>query len=273
MGVKPCVKFCIVLILWSFIFSVKWIAVVGVCVFLHECAHMAACRILGIPVLGVRPLPWGLTASAPMMYEPFSQFAVSVAGPMFNFFLLMFSGIVERMFGEETSGLFVLANLADGLLNLIPALPLDGGIILKAFLCSRLGFIRGFIRMIHLTAGIGVFLMIFGVQMFLATGYNVSYFVAGLFVVINLRHEKEILWCVKKRVLTGEIRSVPLKKGMSVSFESNALRLVDFISPSYTLVFKVMKDKKEIGILHQDRLLECVLKNAMITAGECIEKI
>ena len=234
---------------------------------------MATCKLLGIPVLGVKPLPWGLTATAPIMYEPYSQFLVSVAGPASNFFMLMFSGIVRRFFGGEISELFVLANLADGLLNLIPALPLDGGIILKSFLCSKLGLVRGFLWMIRCTGAVGVALMLFGVQVFIATGYNVSYFVAGLFVVLNLRHEKELVICLKKRILTGEIHSVNLQKTIYVSFDSNALCLVDFISPSFTAVFKVMDNQKEIGTLHQDELLECVLKNTMITTGECIEKM
>ena len=273
MRIRPCVKFSGMLVLWALVFSVKWIAVVGICVLLHEIAHMAACRILGIPVFGLVPLPWGLTAFAPIMYEPHSQFFVSVAGPMFNFFLLCASGMVRFFWGTEVAELFVLANLANGLLNLVPALPLDGGIILKSVLCSRFGLVRGFIFMLRITAVIGVILMIFGIQVFLVTGYNVSYFVAGIFIIFNLRHEKELVICIKKRILTGEIRSLSAQRKIFVSYDSNALCLVDLISPSYTAVFRVMRDGKEIGILHQAHLLECILKNTMITAGECIEKI
>ena len=122
MRIRPCVKFCAMLVMWALLFSVKWIAVVGVCVLLHEIAHMVACKILGIPVFGILPLPWGLTAFAPVMYEPYSQFLVSVAGPAFNFFLLIFSGMVKSIFGSEIAELFVLANLANGILNLAPDL-------------------------------------------------------------------------------------------------------------------------------------------------------
>jgi len=271
--IKPCVRFSFVLFLWATVFSLKWILVVGVCVILHEGAHMAMCRLIGIPVLGVKPLPWGITATAPLMYEPHSQLIVSVAGPMFNFFLLVFSPLVKNFFGAETAELFVLANLADGILNLIPALPLDGGIILKSFLCSRFGFVRGFEYMLRVTGGVGFLLMIFGIQMFAVTGYNISYFVAGVFIVFNLRHEKELIICIKKRILTGEIRSVSALKKIYVSHDSNALCLVDLISPSYTAVFKVMKDNETIGTVNQEELLERVLKNTMITVGECIEKI
>ena len=126
--------------------------------------------------------------------------------------------------------------------------------------------------MIRITAAIGAFLMIFGIQVLWATGCNVSYFVAGVFIIFNIRHEKELVICIKKRILTGEIRSLAVRKKICVSYDSNALCLVNFISPSYTAIFSVMKENAEIGVIHQRHLLECVMKNTMITAGECIEK-
>ena len=269
---KPGVKFGAMLIVWSMFFTVEWVSVVAVCVLLHEGAHMLVCRILNIPVLGVKSLPWGITASAPLMYEPFSQFLVSVSGPAFNFFLLFFYSVVRKIFGEQIARLFVLANFADGLLNLIPALPLDGGIILKAFLCAKFGFIRGFMYMIRITMGIGVVLMVFGIQMFLVTGYNISYFVAGVFIIYNLKHEKNLIMCMKKRILTGEIRSASARKYIRVPCDSNALCLIDVLSPTHTTVFRVMKNREEIGMVNQTKLVECILKNTMITVGECIEK-
>lgn len=253
-------------------FSVKWIVVVAVSVLLHESAHMGMCRLLGIPVFGMKGLPWGVTAFAPLMYEPHSQFLVSVAGPMFNFFLLIFSSFVSKVFGDETAELFILANISNGILNLIPALPLDGGIMAKAFLCSKFGFVRGFVYMIRITLGVGIILMLFGIEMFIATGYNISYFVAGIFIVGNLRHEKDLVMCIKKRVLTGEISSSSAIKNLYVSSDSNAICLVDLISPSYTLVFTAVKNKEKIGKVSQKRLLECVMENSMATLEECIEK-
>jgi len=270
--VKPCVRFSVVLMFWAIFFSIKWIAVVGLCVLLHETAHMVACRLLKIPVYDIKTLPWGLTAFTPLMYDPISQFVVSVAGPMFNFFLLAFSGVIRNFAGNDVADLFVIANLADGLLNLIPALPLDGGIILKAFLCSKFGFVRGFNYMIKTTAAVGILIMAFGIQIFLLTGYNISYFVAGIFIIVNLRHEKYLMVCIKKRILTGEIRSISAVRQVKVSHDSNALCLVDYISPSYTLVFKVMDAGKEVGVVRQSDLIDAVLKNTMITVGECIEK-
>ncbi len=268
---KPCIKFALAVLVWATFFSVEWVVVVGCAVFLHELAHMAVCRMAGIKVFELKALPWGLTASAQLMYEPLTQFAVSVAGPMFNFFLLTLCPMVEIIFSEETAELFALANLADGLLNLLPALPLDGGIILKSFLCSKQGLIRGFALMVKITAVTGIILMLLGLNILVISGSNVSYLLAGGFIIYNLRHESELIICIKKKILTGEIRSRPPVKTVRVETDSNAVCLINMISPSYTLLFKVEKDGKGIGTLSQNALIHSVMKNSMITVGECVD--
>jgi len=128
---KPNISFALMLVVWASIFSVKWVLVVGSAVILHEAAHMAMCFAMGVRVFDLKALPWGITATTTIMHDPLTQFAVSLAGPMSNFFLLLLCPVIERIFSQDTAELFALANLADGLLNLIPALPLDGGIILN----------------------------------------------------------------------------------------------------------------------------------------------
>ncbi len=258
--------------LWAMFFSFEWIFAVGIAVLLHECAHLLACRALGIEVLGIKALPWGLTASTPIMHDNAMQFAVSVSGPMMNFFLLALCPFTEKFMSKNASELFALANLADGLLNLIPALPLDGGIILKSFLCSRCGLVRGFEHMIKITVTLSLLIMIWGIHIFFSAGGNISYFMAGSFMMYNIRHEKELVMCLKKRVLTGEIVSKPPVKRICAESTSNAICMVDIISPSYTMIISVTEDGKEKGLLHQNKLLECVLKNSTVTIGECIEK-
>lgn len=259
--------------MWAILFPIYKVIVIGIVVLLHEGAHVVACNAMGIKVTGMRALPWGVTADAPLMYEPGTQLAVSLAGPMCNFFLLIFTPIAEKFFSVRVAQFYVVANLANGILNLLPALPLDGGIVLKAFLCARFGFVRGFVFMIRLTGFMGFVLMIFGLWIFSFAGGNASYLVAGAFIVFNLRHEKELVMCIKKRILTGEIRSSSVTKEIRIPPDSHGVRLVDFISPAYTLVFNVVSDGISLGKVSQGTLLECILKNTAITAVECIEKI
>ena len=260
------------LALWITLFPPSWLVAVSAAVIMHEAAHLTACRLIGIRILEIKALPWGLTAATPIMYEPSAQFVISFSGPMCNFFLLFFCPFIKAWFSDEAANLFALANLADGLLNLLPALPLDGGIILKAFLCARMGLVRGFSRMLKITAVIGASVMLLGLYIFSATGSNASYLVAGIFILYNLKHEKQLSMCIRKRILTGEIVSKPRPKKIYADFGSNAICLVDRISSSHTIEVHITQGRKTMGIISQDRLIQCVLKNSMITLGECIEK-
>ena len=266
---KSKIKFALLLCLWACLFSVAKVVVIGVVVLLHEIAHICACRALGVKVFRMQALPWGLTAEAPLMHDSLSQLIVSVSGPMFNFFLLIFTPVVREVFSPGIAEVFAVANLADGILNLIPALPLDGGIILKAFFCSRFGFVRGFIFMMRFTAFWGVLLVVFGMYMFIESGSNVSYIVAGLFIVYNLKHERELVMCIRKRLLTGEISSAPSTREIKIPPESNLVCLVDFITPAHTLVFNIVNHGESLGRISQKELLDSVLKSPTITAMEC----
>lgn len=270
---KPCVRFAFAIFMWAVIFSPEWVIVVGTAVFLHELAHIGVCCLMGVGVYDMRAMPWGITARTPFMYRPVVQFVVSVSGPLVNILLLGFCPVIERLISEDTAELFALANLADALLNLIPALPLDGGVMLKSVICSAFGLVRGSVYMIRITAFVGAVMAIFGIHILWITGSNISYIVAGCFILFNLRHEKELVMCLKKKLLTGEITSLPPIRTVTVEYSSNALCLIDLITESRTTVFRVMKGGYEIGRIHQNKLIECVIKNTMVTVGECIEKL
>ena len=269
---RPCIVFGCVIFVCFLLFSAQSVLAVGFAVVLHEAAHIAVCRFLKIKVLGVRALPWGVTADVPLINEPLCQAAVSLAGPMFNFVLLSLCPVAERLFGVQAAEVFALANFANGFLNLIPALPLDGGVILKSVLSSWFGFVRGYNYAIRITAFIGTLIFAFGIFLAFETGYNFSYLAAGLFILFNLIHERTLAICIKKRVFTGEARSNANVKRLKVDAGSHAICLAEVISPTHTVEFCVTKNGKCIGKVTQKRLIQCVLKNAMITVGECIEK-
>ena len=272
MRLKSCRKFALVLVFWALFFPLKWLLAAGVAVFLHEMSHLAVCKILGIKIFGIRALPWGLTLSAPIIYKPQNQLAVSIAGPMCNFFLLLLCPIIKIIFGDDIANIFAIANIADGVFNLIPSLPLDGGIILKSYLCSRFGFLRGLSYMFRVTAVFGFLFMLLGIHILVLTGKNASYLMAGGFILWNLKHERELNMCIKKRILTGEIQSMPPAKTICADAKSNAICLVNKISPSYTLEVKVTKNGKLLGTISQKALLSRILENSIITLEECIEK-
>lgn len=103
--------------------------------FIHECAHLFMALILGEQVKRIFIMPYGfeLRINMPQMKN---ELLISAAGPLISLTLaLLFLIIPQKEFFCTNFFLF--------LLNLFPAVPLDGGRILKFFLWGRIGALNG----------------------------------------------------------------------------------------------------------------------------------
>jgi len=110
----------------------------GVSVLAHELGHCLAARALGVPVLGVRlHLLGGVSQLGRAPVTPKEEAVIAAAGPGVSALL---AGIFGLLIGsaEPHTVLWLLlielaiANLGVALFNVLPALPLDGGRVLRA---------------------------------------------------------------------------------------------------------------------------------------------
>lgn len=109
----------------------------------HELAHLVVARGFGLRVEEVELWPFGGIARVPGLdaAEPALVALVAVAGPLHHLLmlgageLLRALGLLHPVYGAW----FLRANLVLGLVNLLPALPLDGGRVLHAWLRAALG--------------------------------------------------------------------------------------------------------------------------------------
>ncbi len=117
------------------------------CVVLHELGHALAARLYGIPTHGITLLPIGGVAQLDRIpRNPFQELVIAVAGPAVNVVIAaVLIPVVATLYGigqitpwALVGGGFVarllLVNLVLVAFNLIPAFPMDGGRVLRAFL-------------------------------------------------------------------------------------------------------------------------------------------
>ena len=110
----------------------------------HETAHLLAAKLHRLDVTEVELLPFGGVArfEALLQTDPGLEWKVAVVGPLSNL-LLMGLLFASRHYYAIPQNLYDFAMLANGgmfLFNLLPALPLDGGRILRSILVHRRGF-------------------------------------------------------------------------------------------------------------------------------------
>jgi Zn-dependent protease len=112
-------------------------------VVLHELGHALVARHLGVNVSKIELHFFG--GAAQMTDQPRSagdEIAIAAAGPAVSFALAGLSLLLGQVTGASVFQLLGWINLILGAFNMVPALPMDGGRILRAILSRRMGFLR-----------------------------------------------------------------------------------------------------------------------------------
>ena len=140
LAVNPVVVLLCLICLSTGTAEILWIILALV---LHEAGHvLAACAC------GLKLLKWAFPFGGQILTEDLvgvnsrREIIVASAGPAASLFSSGLTYIMEGNLSLVDFSFFMEFNLLLGLFNLLPALPLDGGRILKAFCSTRVG-LRG----------------------------------------------------------------------------------------------------------------------------------
>lgn len=123
---------------WSYGIAGLVVAILGISTLVHELAHAITANKSGLKIKAINVTFWGgATHLATASPTPLKRALVSGAGPVSNLILAGFSFILWQFASQWSIWWALLAvltfvNLFVGLLNLFPALPLDGGGLVEA---------------------------------------------------------------------------------------------------------------------------------------------
>lgn len=142
-------------------------------ILLHELAHCLVALRFGLHVVDITLWPLGGMARMTEMPESSRiEGFVAIAGPLSNFVMaalgvpiLIWASVSEAV-SPTVGGLalyFVWGNLMLGGFNLLPAFPMDGGRILRAFLGRNGNWVRGTEQAVAIGRAIAVMLALLGV--------------------------------------------------------------------------------------------------------------
>jgi Zn-dependent protease len=133
----------VVLVAWGGLAGVIGVLIAFASVLLHELGHAVVARQLGVHVAGIELSFFGGAAKmAELPRRPKHEIAIAAAGPAVS---LMLGGLglgLGLAVGSPFIALVGWINFIIAGFNLIPALPMDGGRILRALLAQRMGFLR-----------------------------------------------------------------------------------------------------------------------------------
>lgn len=176
--------------------GLAWIVALFGSVVAHEMAHSIVARRRGVRVIGIVLFPLGgLSQLEAMPTASGDELSVAVAGPLTSLILGLLLLAAGTTTGAHVWPPTLLAgswwarlgwlNLLLGAFNLLPALPMDGGRILRAVLEPRRGHLEATLLAGRIARSMGMALLVFG---FL---FDIWLLLIGLFVLLGARAEEE----------------------------------------------------------------------------------
>jgi len=250
--------------------GVALVAIIFGCVVLHELGHALVAQRSGVAVRSIILLPIGGVT----LMEDLSQrnpnsardIRIAIAGPLVNLMIAALSGAAILLLLPEArlwSRPFVYAgnlpralfwgNVFLGAFNLLPAYPMDGGRVLRAYFAQRMEYVRATRLAVTVGQGFAILFMFAGI-------WNPWLMLIGFFLFVGAQLEDRSV------VFQSVLETVRMEEVMLTGFStlSPADTLEDALQKAvHTLQddFPVVRGTDMVGVISKQRIVEALRRS------------
>ena len=240
-------------------------------VFIHELVHYITARCLGFSGFVVEMIPIGAVLKVKDLDEasPMEDFIISISGPLFNLILAV-------IFYFSSYKLFFVCNLSIGLLNFLPALPLDGGRMLRDLLLKKIIYKRANILTIYVSFFIGYTLVFYNLTLFFRGKININLSLIALFIIYCAYKEKErIVYAIMGDIIKKKYkilnRGYIENKSISIFYKKSLLYALGLVEKGKYNIFTILNEEIEVvDIVYEQEIIEALKKYGNISIEEFI---
>jgi Zn-dependent protease/predicted transcriptional regulator len=227
-----------------------------VSILLHELGHAVQARREGMEIEGITLwLFGGVARFAGMFPSAGAEFRIAVAGPVVTLVLgiacvsLAGAGLPEA--AEGVAAWLGYTNFALLVFNLLPALPLDGGRMLRAALWSRMSFARATEVSGQIARAIAFGLIGLGLFMFLVAGAFGGAWLAFIGWFLLQASSAEVRSVLARQALDGlRVRDVMVSEPVTVEADMPLDRFIDeVVSRHRHTTYPVVENGRPVGLL------------------------
>lgn len=248
----------------------------------HETAHVLTAKALKMEVREIELLPFGGAVRIESIFElnPINEIYIALAGPAINICLLLgYSALGNLGFisiGEND--VFLRANLILAGFNLLPALPLDGGRVLRAILSREIGFKKATNVAAYGGLVLSLFLAMTGIYALSIKVFNPNFFLLSGFLIYSALKEKRTASYIFVRDITFK-RGILSKEGiltgkeLVVLYDLSLKAVINrFVPYRYHFIKVVDHSLRVWGYLDETEIIEGIVKYGVnIQIGRLIQ--
>lgn len=258
---------------WGAAFGVLLVLALFGCVVLHELGHSLVAKGFGIPVREIILLPiGGMAKMTKKPKTPVQELVISVAGPLVNVAIAAaLVGVGAVWLGRDemiqaASGLgqaapsvrtlwvmLCLSNLMLAVFNLLPALPMDGGRVLRSVLSMGLGQSRA-------TAIAAVVAQVLAVAMLLLALFSGQLMLGLIAVFVFFGANAE----AREEKVSGALGTVTVAQALN----PRAVTLSPDTTMADAISWLVRNPQPAFAVLHDKRLVGVVTRRELVQAAQ-----
>lgn len=260
--------FLMLCIVYGFLGLTWQILIIVVSVLVHEIAHTIMALVMGVKIAEIELLPFGGQAKIEDFtgLDPEKEIYVALAGPVISLSVAAIFYFMDSNPGAWNRDLFINVNFLLGCFNLLPALPLDGGRVLRAILSKIIGYKKASERAAWMGKIIAAGICGYGVYLTYSNFTGANLIVIGIFLFWAANREGKFLaytfmrFLVHKKAELSQTGLLPAKHVVSQP-DTSIKTILNFTKPNYyMLVVIVDKEHHVSSMCTEAELIECLFE-------------
>ena len=235
-------------------------------VLLHEIGHGIAAKLLGIRVEEIELFPYGGVAKMEDItkYGGYTEATIALAGPLVSGTIAAIAAFLSD--GRDLFSTIGQYNFVLMTFNIVPALPLDGGRILRNVLLHYMSYKQATKIMVISGKIIAITLILYNIVIIVRGNTSAAYIIIGVFIYMGCH--KEMKYCSyyylmnKNNYKTKHFGKRKLRTRIINVYSDTMIRLVaNQFSPGTVCIVHLLDDYgKTIKILSELDIMDAFLK-------------
>lgn len=225
----------------------------------HELSHLAAAKLIGLKAESFTFMPFGvnLRLKNKIIHSLAEEIILYAAGPLFNGVFAIISALLGYdMIYKMNTALFIM--------NILPIMPLDGGMIMFRIFASRFGNTSARRILNIVSFSLASLFTSFAFAAAINGEINLSMVIMALFLLGNIVTSKEKYNADFVAAMSGAEKKTNNVKIVLLENESDTLPAIKAVSPMYTVFGAVLDD--------ENRVKRFMTESEMMDAFSLIEK-